>query len=53
MFRGAPASSDSPSVSDSELDVPVFDDSIDEDYYNDPACLYYTGRFSEDHSGED
>jgi hypothetical protein len=53
MFRGAPAPSDSPSVSDTELAVPVSDDSIDEDYENDPACLYCNGRFSEDHSGED
>jgi hypothetical protein len=39
MFRGAPAPSDSPSVSDSKLAVPVSDDSIDQDYENDPVCL--------------
>jgi hypothetical protein len=53
MFRGAPAPADSPSVSDSELSVPVSDDSIDEDYENDSACLYCTGHVSEDHNGED
>ena len=53
MFRVAPTSSDSPSVSDSEPAVPVSDDTIDEDYENGSACLYCTGRFSEDHSGED
>jgi len=52
-LRGAPAPSDSPSVSDSELAVPVSDDSIVEDYENDPSCLYCIGRFSEDRSGED
>lgn len=53
MFRVAPTSSDSPSVSDSEPAVLVSYDSIDEDYENDSVCLYCTGRFPEDHSRED
>jgi len=52
-FRGAPAPSDSPSVSESEVAVPDSDDSIDEDYENYPACLYCAGPFSEDNSRED
>jgi hypothetical protein len=46
-----PAPSDIPSDSDSELAVPIADDSTDEEREVD--CVLCTGRFSEDHSVEE
>jgi len=39
-----------PSDSDTELPVPFDDDSTEEE---DADCLFCTGRFSEDHKGEE
>jgi hypothetical protein len=41
-----------PSDSDTELAVPFADDSTTEEE-QDADCVFCTGRFSEDHSGED
>jgi hypothetical protein len=45
--------SDIPSDSDTELAVPLADDSTVEDEEQDADCVFCTGRFSEDHSGEE
>jgi hypothetical protein len=46
-----PTPSDTPSDSDTDLAVPFDDDSTEEE--QDSDCVYCTGRFSEDHKGED
>jgi len=51
VCRG-PAPSDTPSNSDTDLAVPVTDDSMEGDE-QDADCVFCTGRFSEDHNGED
>jgi hypothetical protein len=51
-----PAPSDIPSDSDTELAVPLADDSTEEtekEEEKDADCVFGTGRFSEDHNGED
>jgi hypothetical protein len=48
-----PTPSDIPPHSDTELDVPVADDSAEEDEEQDADCVFCTGRFSEDYSGEE
>jgi hypothetical protein len=47
-----PTPSDTPD-SDTDLAVPFADDSAKEDQEQDADCLFCTGRFSEDHTGED
>jgi len=47
-----PTPSDTPSVSDTDLTVPFPDDSTEEEK-QDADCVFCTGRFSEDHNGED
>jgi len=46
-----PTSSDTPSNSDNDLAVPFAEDSTEEDEEQD--AVFCTGRFSEDHNGED
>jgi len=46
-----PAPSDTPTDSDTDLAVPSDDDSMEEEQEAD--CLFCTGRFSEDHNGEE
>jgi Rad3-related DNA helicase len=48
-----PTLSDTPSDSDTDLAVPFADDSTKEDGEQDTDCVFCTGRFSEDHNGED
>jgi len=48
-----PAPSDTPSDSDTDLAVPFADDSKEGDEEQDADCVFCTGRFSEDHNGED
>ena len=48
-----PAPSDTPSYSDTDLAIPVADDSMEGDEEQDADCVFCTGRFSEDHNGED
>jgi hypothetical protein len=38
---------------DTELAVPLADDSTEEDEEQDADCVFCTGGFSEDHSGEE
>ena len=47
-----PTPSDTPSDSDTDLAVPFADDSTEEEE-QDADCVLCTGRFSEDHNGED
>jgi len=47
-----PTPSDTPSDSDTDLAVPFDDDSTEEEE-EDAACVFCTGRFSEDHKGEE
>ena len=42
-----------PSDSDTDLAVPFADDSKEEDEEQDTDFVFCTGRFSEDHNGED
>ena len=48
-----PTLSNTPSDSDTDLDVPWADDSTEEDEEQDSDCVYCAGRFSEDHNGEE
>jgi hypothetical protein len=48
-----PAPSEIPSDSDTELAVPLADDSTDEDEEQDADCVVFTGRFAKDHRGYD
>ena len=48
-----PTPSNTPSDSDPDLAVPIADDSTEEDEEQDADCVFCTGRFSEDHNGED
>ena len=48
-----PAPSDTLSDSDTDLAVPFADDSIVDDEEKDADCVFCTGRFSEDHNGEE
>jgi hypothetical protein len=48
-----PTPSGTPSDSDTELTVPLSDDSTDEDEEQDADCVFCIGRFYEDHSGEE
>ena len=48
-----PSPSDTPSDSDADLSVPFADDLTAEDKEQDADCVFCTGRFSEDHNGED
>jgi len=48
-----PTPSDTPSGSDTDLAVPFADDSTQEDEKQEADYLFCTGRFSEDHNGED
>jgi len=45
--------SDTSSDSDTDLAVPVADNSTEEDEEQDADCVFCIGRFSEDHNGED
>jgi len=45
--------SDTPSDSDTDLDVLFTDDSTEEDDEQNADYLFCTGRFSEDHNGEE
>jgi len=47
-----PTPPDTPSDSDTDLAVPFADDSTEEEE-QDADCVYCTGRFSEDHNGEE
>jgi hypothetical protein len=42
-----------PSDSDTELAVPLADNLTEEDEEQDAGCVLCTGRFSEDHNGEE
>ena len=48
-----PTPSDTPSDSDIDLAVPFANDSTEEGEEQDADCVFCTGRFSEDHNGED
>jgi hypothetical protein len=48
-----PTPSETPSDSDSELAVPLADDSTDEDKKRDAYCVFSSGRVFEDHNGEE
>jgi hypothetical protein len=48
-----PTPSDTPSDSDTDLAVPFTDDSKEEDEEQDVDFVFCTGRFCEDHNGED
>ena len=48
-----PPPSDTPSDSDTDLAVPFADNSTEEDEERDADFVFCTGRFSEDHNGED
>jgi hypothetical protein len=48
-----PTPTDTPSNSDTDLAVLFVDDSKEEDEEQDADCVFCTGRFSEDHNGED
>ena len=48
-----PAPSDTPSNSETDLDVPFADDSMEGEEEQDADCVFCAGRFSEDHNGED
>ena len=48
-----PAPSDTPLDSDTDLAVPFAEDSMEGDEEQDADCVSCTGRFSEDHNGED
>ena len=48
-----PSPSDTQSHSDTDLAVLLVDDSAEEEEEQDADCVYSTGRFSADHSGED
>jgi len=48
-----PALSDTPSDSDTDLAVHFADESMEGDEEQDADCVFCTGRFSEDHNGED
>ena len=48
-----PAPSDTPSHSEIDLAVPFADISTEGDEEQDADCVFCTGRFSEDHNGED
>ena len=50
-FAGIQLRSDTPSDSDTGLALPFDDDSTEEEQNAD--CVYCTGRFSEDHKGEE
>jgi len=52
FFRD-PTPSDIPSDSDTDLAVPFADDLTEKDEEQDAECVFCTGRFSEDHNGED
>jgi hypothetical protein len=45
-----PTAPDTPPDSDTELAVPLDDDSTEEDEEQDADCVFCTGRFSEDHN---
>jgi hypothetical protein len=48
-----PTPSDTPSDSDTELVVPLADDSTEEDEEQEADCVFCTGRSSEDDNGEE
>ena len=48
-----PAPSDTPSHSEIDLALPFADNSTEGDEEQDADCVFCTGRFSEDHNGED
>jgi hypothetical protein len=48
-----PPPSDTPSDSDTDLDLSFADDPTKEDEEQDADCVFCTGCFSEDHTGED
>jgi hypothetical protein len=48
-----PTPSNTPSHSDTDLAVPFPADSTKEDEEQDADCVFCTGPFSEDHTGED
>jgi len=48
-----PTPLDNPTDSGTDLVVPFADDSTEEDKEQEGECPYGTGRFSEDHHGED
>ena len=48
-----PNPSDTLSDSDTNIAVPFADDSTEEGEEQDVGCVFCTGRFSEDHNGED
>jgi len=48
-----PAPSDTPSHSEIDLAIPFADNSTEGDEEQDADCVFCTGRFSEDHNGED
>jgi len=48
-----PTLSDTPSDLDTDPAVPFADDSMEDDEEQDADCVFCTGRFSEDHNGED
>jgi hypothetical protein len=48
-----PTPSDTPSDSDTDLALPFAGNSTEEDEEQDADCVFCTGRFSEDHNGED
>jgi hypothetical protein len=52
VFRD-PTTSDTPSDSDTDLAVPLADDSTEEDMEKDADCVFCTGRFSEDSNAEE
>ena len=51
--KGLPRSSSTPSYSEIDLVVPFADNSTKGDVEQDAECVFCTGRFSEDHNGED
>ena len=48
-----PAPSDTPSDSDTDLAAPFADSSTEGDGEQEADCVFCTGRFCEDHNGED
>jgi hypothetical protein len=48
-----PAPSDTPSDSNTDLAFPFAEDSMEGDEEQDADCVFCTGRFYEDHNGED
>ena len=53
MICRYPTPSDTPSDSDIDLAVPFANDSTEEGEEQDADCVFCTGRFFEDHNGED